>query len=118
MIRTEDIRPKMIYPNDANGETLQRMEGQGDDLTQPRNIDFTVVFPNEDSAQTFCQHFQTLGYAVSVNFAETAKEFPWDVVVVKHMKPSHQEIGDFESLLQGTAETLGGYTDGWGCFSE
>jgi hypothetical protein len=29
-----------------------------------------------------------------------------------------QEISDFESVLQGVAETLGGHNDGWGCFSE
>jgi hypothetical protein len=108
----------MIYPDDANGRTLRRMEAEGDDLTRPRNIDFTVVFANENSAQEFSKHFDALGYATSVEFAETVKDFPWDVVIVKHMTPSHDEIGDFESLLQGVAETLGGYNDGWGCFSE
>ncbi|HLJ25434.1 MAG TPA: ribonuclease E inhibitor RraB [Candidatus Angelobacter sp.] len=34
----------MIYPNDSNGDALRRMEAQGDDLTIPRDIDFTVAF--------------------------------------------------------------------------
>jgi hypothetical protein len=108
----------MNYPNDENGDVLRRMEAGGDDLTQPRNIDFSVVFADEDSAQSFSRHFQALGYKASVDFAEVEKGFPWDVVVVKHMTPSHQEIGDFESLLEGVAEALGGYNDGWGCFCE
>jgi hypothetical protein len=108
----------MIYPNDDNGDVLRRLEAQGDDLTQPRNMDFTVVFTDEDSAQRFSKHFQALGYATSVDFTQTKKEFPWDVVVVKHMTPTHQEIGDFEGLLEGVAEALGGYNDGWGCFGE
>lgn len=111
-------RPKMIYPNDDNGDVLRRMEAQGDDLTRPRNIDFTVVFADESSAQAFSKHFQALGYAVSVDFAETVKAFPWDVVIVKHMTPLHQEIGDFEALLKGVVETLGGRNDGWGCISQ
>ena len=34
----------MIYPSDANGDVLRRLEAQGNDLSKPRNIDFTVVF--------------------------------------------------------------------------
>jgi DNA-binding transcriptional LysR family regulator len=43
----------MIYPNDANGDALRRMEAEGDDLSRPRNIDFTVVFSNKNSAEEF-----------------------------------------------------------------
>jgi hypothetical protein len=107
----------MIYPNDDNGDVLRRMESHGDDLARPRNIDFTVVFPNEGSAQTFSKRFERLGYKVSVEFTETVKAFPWDVLIVKYMKPAHQEISDFESVLQGEAEALGGRNDGWGCIS-
>lgn len=32
------------FPNDANGDVLRRMEAQGDDLSRPRNVDFTVIF--------------------------------------------------------------------------
>jgi len=35
----------MGYAKDENGDALRQMEAQGDDLSQPRNIDFTVVFP-------------------------------------------------------------------------
>jgi hypothetical protein len=108
----------MNHPDDDNGDVLRRMEADGDDLSRARNIDFTVVFPDENSAQAFSKQCQELGYEASVAFAETVKAFPWDVVIVKHMTPLHQEISDFESLLQGVAETLGGHNDGWGCFSE
>lgn len=108
----------MIYPDDDNGDALRRMEAEGDNLTRPRNVDFTVVFPEESAAEGFAEHFRGQGYEASVELAETVKEFPWDVVVVKHMIPSHQEIGDFETTLQEVADTLGGHNDGWGCFSE
>jgi Regulator of ribonuclease activity B len=108
----------MIYPDDDNGDVLRRMEGHGDDLTKARNIDFSVVFRVESSAEGFAEHFRALGFTASVYFAEEMKEFPWNVNVGNHMTPLHQEISDFESLLQGVAETLGGHNDGWGCFSE
>ena len=33
----------MEFPDDENGDVLRRMAANGDDLTRPRNIDFTVV---------------------------------------------------------------------------
>jgi hypothetical protein len=108
----------LIYPDDDNGDVLRRLEEQGDDLTKARNIDFSVVFPLESAAQDFARDLRELGFEASVYFAEEMKEFPWNVNVVRHMMPSHQEIGDFEDLLQGVAEPLGGHNDGWGCFSE
>jgi hypothetical protein len=107
----------MKYPDDANGDALRRMEAEGDDLTRPRNLEFTVVFSNENTAMQFANHFRALGFAVSAELAGTVPDFPWDVVVVKHMVPSHEEIGAFEDSLQKVADAFGGHNDGWGCFS-
>jgi hypothetical protein len=108
----------MLYPNDVNGDTLRRMEAQGDDLTRPRNINFMVAFADASSAEQFAKHFRGLGHAVSVEANETDQVFPWDVVVVQHMVPSYDGITDFENLLQSVADAWGGRNDGWGCFSE
>jgi hypothetical protein len=108
----------MIHPNDDNGGVLRRLKAKGDNLTLPRDIDFTVVFREEDGAERFAEHFRAQGYKVSVERAGTREEFPWDVLVVKHMKPSQQEIGDFEESLQELADTLGGHNDGWGCITQ
>ena len=108
----------MKYLNDANGDALRRMETQGDDLTRPRNIEFTVVFPNQNLANRFARHIGALGYEVSLELSETVEGFPWDVIVVKHMAPSHNEIGEFETVLQTAAGAFGGRHDGWVCVSE
>jgi hypothetical protein len=106
----------MKYPDAANGYVLRRMEAQGDDLSSPRNVEFTVVFPHENAARQFADHFSTLGYAVSTELTETVENFPWDVVVVKHMTPSHEEIGAFENSLDSVAATLGDTVmDGGAC---
>jgi hypothetical protein len=107
----------MVHPDDDSGDALRRLETNGDDLTLPRDVDFTVVFPDQDSGEKFASHFRTLGYRASVELSETVEAFPWDVVVVKHMAPSHKEIVDFEDLLQSVAAAFGGRNDGWGCFS-
>jgi hypothetical protein len=41
--------------------------------------------------------------------------FPWDVIVVNHMVPTHSAISQFEDTLELWASTLGGRNDGWGC---
>jgi len=107
----------MTYPDDANGDALRRMEAQGDDLTVPRNLEFTSVFPNENAARKFAEYFSTRGYAASAEFTGTVEDSPWDVVVVKHMVPSHEEIGAFEDSLEAVAVNFGGRNDGWGCLS-
>jgi hypothetical protein len=111
-------RQDLIHPDDENGDVLRRMEEQGDDLDKARNIDFSVVFSVESTAERFAEHFRAQGFAASVYFSEKMKEFPWNVNVVKHMVPSHRGIGEFEASLQAVADPLGGHNDGWGCFSE
>lgn len=107
----------MPFPEDANGDVLRRMEARGDDLTRPRNIDFAVVFTDETSAERFAENFRKLGHEVSVKNASADQSHSWDVIVVRHMVPCHEEINNFENLLQSVAERWGGQNDGWGCFS-
>jgi len=109
---------KVGLMSNANSDTLERMKANGDDLTRPRDVDFTVVFPNESPAQEFAQHFRRLGHRTSVEFSGTVDELPWDVVVVKHMAISQEDIERFEGTLQGVASSLDGRNDGWGCCSE
>jgi hypothetical protein len=35
------------------------------DLTRPRNVEFTVVFTNENGATHFADHIRSLGYSAS-----------------------------------------------------
>lgn len=107
----------MFLPDDENGDVLRRMVAKGDDLTRPRNIDFSVLFAEQSSAENFAEHFRSLGYTVSVKGEYPNPDFPWDVCVVRHMPPSHESITDFEKLLQSVADGWNGHNDGWGCFS-
>jgi len=108
----------MIYPEDANGIVLRRIAAQGKDLTKARNIDFTVIFAQGGSAGQFAEYFRELGYAVSVEETEPERDFPWNVIVVKHMVPTYEGITDFENELQSVADRWEGHNDGWGFFSE
>ena len=111
-------RSASFFPDDENGDVLRRMKENGDDLSKPRAVDFTVVLPDKAAAQAFGDHFHKLGYGVSAEKSNTEPTLPWDVVVTKFMLPTHVAITDFEQELQTVASRLGGRNDGWGCYSQ
>jgi hypothetical protein len=108
----------MLHPNDDNGDVLRRLEADGDDLSRPRDIDFNVVFPKERPANEFAQHLREKGYRAIVELENVRESHPWGVRVVKNMIPTHSGITAFEQGLQDLGDALGGYNDGWGCFSK
>ena len=108
----------LTFPADENGDVLRRMQEDGDDLSIARDIDFTVVFPSQATAESFAKKYNELGYTTRVKESSTALDLPWDVVVVKKMKPAHDSISEFERVLEVDAAPSGGRNDGWGCFQQ
>jgi hypothetical protein len=104
------------FPDDENGDVLRQMQESGDDLSRPREIDFSVVFPGELEARTMATQFRELGFAVKTKKADVVPNLPWDVLITRYMVPSHDAITALEHDLQVAAEPLGGRNDGWGCF--
>ena len=66
----------MFLADDENGDVLRRMIAKGDDLTVPRNIDFSVLFAEQNSAEKFAEHLRSLGYEVSVKGEYPNPDFP------------------------------------------
>ena len=97
---------------------LRRLQRGGDDLSLARDIDFSVVFPTEQSAITFAKLFDSVDTRVEARRSDVVPELPWDVTVTRHMVPCHDAIGDFEDALGQRAAPLGGRNDGWGCFAQ
>jgi hypothetical protein len=94
------------------------LHARGDDLSRTRDVDFTVVFPDQISAETFAEQFRKRGFNAATEVSETAEGLPWDVVIVKHMALTHEEITDFEETLQQAADRLGDRNGGWEFISE
>lgn len=105
------------YPDDENGAMLRQMADDGDDLSEPREIAFTVIFPTEDAALKFA--VVLLKHDQKVSFAEGGEQDDrfWLVQAHPYMIPSHENISGYEELLAIEADSLGGKTIGWGCES-
>jgi hypothetical protein len=103
------------FPDDDNGEVLWRLRSQGDALTEPREIDFSVVMPSEDAALEFAVTCLRSGFKVELAEADEHHEdgLDWEVFVYTDAVPTHSDITMLEDALTKQAVPLGGRFSGW-----
>jgi hypothetical protein len=97
----------------ATLETLQRMADQGEDLSTPRDIEFSVFFAQQSKASAFLHLIEKRELIGAIYEHEDGA---WDVIVTCKILPAEPEITSMERLLDELAYPLSGHTDGWGCF--
>jgi hypothetical protein len=103
------------FPKDDNGEVLWQLRTSGDALADPREIDFSVIFPSKEAASKFAAAF---GKKHRPEVERLSKEnqpdgFPWHVLVYLDEVPRHPRIKEFEASLKRQAAPLGGRFWGW-----
>ena len=103
----------MEFPSDENGDVLRRMQSSGDDLAQPRMIDFCFIFEDRAAAIKFTTALDDRELEVCIAYNQR-RSF-WDVIVKRYMVPTHQGISNLEASLTEIAYSTGGKPDGWGC---
>jgi|SRR6516165_732981 hypothetical protein len=101
------------FPDDENGAVLRRLHDQGDDLTQPRTVDFCFIFPERRQALAFAEIIDDRELEVCLSYYEQREM--WQAIVKRCMVPTHPEITKFEMELSAQADSVGGEADGWGC---
>jgi Regulator of ribonuclease activity B len=103
------------FPSDENGDVFRRMVSNGDDLSKPRIIDFCHIFSEQKQALAFAEEIDDHELEVCVSYYE-ARDM-WQVIIKRHMIPTHQDVTLLELSLAAKAESLGGESDGWGCMT-
>jgi hypothetical protein len=93
------------------------MQSKGADLEAPREIDFSIVFSDEDAARQFMNKIESNFSDVSCEPIEDSHGYIWDVTATKFMEPNYANITKAEEFLQREADAFGGKNDGWGCFT-
>ena len=113
-------RNERVFPisDNENGDVLFRMASHGDDLSKPRDINFSVVFNGKAEVQQFVENFRKLGFEIGSVKSHGLIRRTYDVTVTTHMIPSYDAITSFEQKIENAATTLGGKNDGWGCFQQ
>ena len=105
------------FPDDDNGNVLWHFRTKGDALTEPREIDFTIIFPTEEAAVEFAVTCLRSGFKVELEESpeeeRQADGLDWSVTVHTHAVPTHTDITALEQSLGEHATLLGGRTSGW-----
>ena len=111
-------RNRKEFPNDDNGDALWAMAQEGDNLAVPREIDFSVVFPDEEKALEFAKLLLFNRQKVSLSDNEENADYPIEITAHAYMEPTHDNISQYEAILAENADPLEGYNDGWACFEQ
>ena len=101
------------FPDDENGDVLRRMFDGGDDMSQPRIIDFCFAFPERKQALAFAEIVDDRELEVCISYYEEREM--WQAIVKRYMIPTHEDITQLELALSTHAQSVGGEPDGWGC---
>lgn len=112
------------YPNDLDGDVLRMIAEDGNDMTQPMDVEFHVAAATEDDAETIASAAEKLGYEAFVDFDDGSDDEdledeitePWTCTCRKTMLLEYDAIMQAQAELDEIARPLGGYADGWGTF--
>lgn len=102
------------FPQDPNGDVLFRIWQQGDDLEQPRVVDFSIVFQTREDADACARRLVQARGEVEVSYFE--QRSLWDLCFSVRLVPSWWNITEQERELEGVSAAFNGRNDGWGFF--
>ena len=111
------------YPDDIDGEVLQMIAEDGNDMSKPMIVDYHVAAATEDTAEKIAAAAEKLGYETAIDFddgedAEEDEEItePWTCTCRKEMLLEYDAVVAAQKQLDEIARPFGGYSDGWGTF--
>lgn len=107
-----------IFPADPTGDALWEMQQNGDDLNKQREVEFTVVFENEEDALKFGETLLINRQKILLCDNKENKKFPIEIIVYVFMEANYEEISGYEELLDVHAMKFNGQSDGWGCLEQ
>ena len=110
-------RDLTLYPSDLIGDTLWQMQQAGDDLEQPREVEFSVLFPSQTLALQFGQLLLENNQKLSFTPFQDNEEYPWEITAYPEMPLSYENISAYQELLATSSEPLKGKFDGFYCLS-
>jgi hypothetical protein len=108
-------RDLALFPNDNNGDALWQMLLDGDDLSQAREIEFSVIFPEQALALKFGHLLLENNQKLSFCSYQESEEYPWEITAYPDMPATYENLVAYQYLLETSSEPLKGRFDGWYC---
>ena len=107
----------MPYPNDASGDVFRRMEAHGFDFSVPYEVEFFALLPTEAQADKVARQYaaeHAAGGKLTNVETRPGKDGGMELVVVKPMLVTYENVTRFEADLGARVSAEGGRLDGWG----
>lgn len=100
---------------DTIGDTLWKMQQDGDDLERSREVEFSVLFPSQALALQFGQLLLENNQKLSFTPFQDNEEYPWEITAYPEMPLSYENISAYQDLLETSSDPLQGKYDGFYC---
>jgi Family of unknown function (DUF695)/Regulator of ribonuclease activity B len=98
-----------------NRTVCEALEGHGDTLTTPREIDHWSHFPDQHRADAYLAEVTALGYQLRDRSTNAQYPLPFSIRVWRIDTPSYQAIDGVTMPLYEASARNGGDYDGWEC---
>ena len=105
------------FPDDENGNVLWQMHQDGDDLQEAHEIEFSLVFSDEEQADRCDLYLLKEEQKISLFQDEESATLEWIITIYVYMEPTYEDIVDLEQWFSKIAAEFQGEYDGWGCMA-
>ncbi|EZQ01306.1 MULTISPECIES: ribonuclease E inhibitor RraB [unclassified Acinetobacter] len=105
------------FPNDDNGDVLWQMFQDGDDLSEPHEIEYSIAFSSKDKAEKCALFLLQEEQKISLFIDEESESAEWIITIYVYMEPEYSDIVDLEEWFTKIANDYDGEYDGWGCMA-
>jgi hypothetical protein len=102
------------YPDDADGDALQRVADQGSDMSRPMTIDFVLSTNDMSQARSIAQLVAEHGYQTDIHLNDESRSI--DVYCTKRMVPTYDDVVACQAELTQLCEPFGVVCDSWGTY--
>ena len=96
-------------------DVLRSLDAQGDDFSKFRGVDFLILAPSEEKAETIC------GFVNDYRFGHATTQVSdgvHQVLVLVQMPVTQSVISCVAGFMTCVAHLYGGSLDGWGCVAQ
>jgi len=111
-MRVTMTRDLALYPKDEIGNTLWQMQASGEDLINEREIEFSILFSEQELALKFGQLLLENNQKLSFTPSEAYADLPWEITAYPQMPVTYENITSYQELLESSAGPFKGQFDG------
>ena len=115
---TQLQRDDALFPHDTVGDALWKMQLSGDDLTQAREVEFSILFPSQELALKFGQLLLENNQKLSFTPFQDNAELPWEITAYPEMPMSYENICAYQALVENSSAPFQGVFDGFYCINK